>query len=210
MYKNLVEIGLKDFLNDYFCNQDWVMDKCIENIDAYVKIFDEDQKQILLNKFKNQKDFRRANDSFYELWIAYVFHQNGKFQIDYPDIIENGENIEVKNINTTPEELDRIKTLQPNIINDSPFPEDLNLQERFNLRFERQINKALPQISHRGKIYLIWDTTIKGFSKNKEEITRILNNLCDDKKIIYPKVEIIHLYFGDLKERVVNTVLIVP
>jgi hypothetical protein len=206
MYTNLVEIGLKEYLDNYFFNKTWIKDKCIENIDAYVSNLSESQKKILSKKFINQSDFIRANDSFYELWIAYVYHQNGQFQEESPDLIDNNINIEVKNINTTKEEIERIKKLVPNSRGANIFPQELNLKERFEERFERHFQKAKDQIKSDGKIYLIWDTTL-GFDMNKSEIEGILNDLCKEKSIDYPNIEIIHIYFGDLKEKVQNTQL---
>lgn len=207
MYKNLIDIGLKEYLDSYFSNQTWIKDKCLENIDNYVGNLSETQKVILSKKFINQKDFTRANDSFYELWIAYVYHQNGQFQEGSPDIIDNNINIEVKNINTTKEELKRVQNLIPYSVQTGPFPEETNLEERFKERFERHFGKAKGQIRSNGKVYLIWDTTLSGFSVNKEKVEKILNNLCSEKNIDYPNIEIIRIYFGDLKEKVENTVL---
>jgi hypothetical protein len=207
MYKNLINIGLEEYLNSYFFNETWIRDGCIENIDNYVGSLSEAQKKILSKKFTNQNDFTRANDLFYELLIAYTYHQNGQFQEGSPDIIDDSINIEVKNINTIKEELERIQNLTPNSVRTGPLPEESNIEDRFKERFERHFKKAKSQINSKGKVYLIWDTTLSDFSENKEKIESILNNLCNEEMKKYPDIEIIHIFFGDLKKKVDSTVL---
>lgn len=204
MYRNLINIGLEHYLDSYFCNNNYIDDKCIENINNYVGTLEEAQKKILLEKFQNQRDLTRLNDMFYELWIAYVYHQNAFFQDEQGsvDMIDSGVSIEVKNINTTPEELDRIKDIKPGIINTGPFPREINIEERFKERFERHFIKAEKQLNNNGIIYLIWDTTLYNFDANKEKITRILNNLIKEKQSSNPNIKITHCYFGDLKRKV--------
>lgn len=210
LYKNLVDIGLKEYLNSIFSNDEWFSVAYLEKLDIFVAKKDNLQKEILRRKFQPIKDHTSANDHFYELMIALVFHHNGLFQdsqsvISSPDLIDGGICIEVKNINAEPEEIERIKKIVPDTISHGPFPSDLNFKKRFTEKFSYRVDKGKKQINNDGIIYLIWDTAGKGSTKRKPEIDILLNKLSSEEMERNPGVKIITLNFADLRRMVAES-----
>ncbi len=116
MYPHLIEIGLQKYLNNYFFNKEWLLEKHLENLDKFIASKDEKQRDILKGKFSKINEHVSLNDHFHEIMVAYIFHPKGIFQEDgflggSPDIIDNGILIEIKTINPSPKELERIKIL---------------------------------------------------------------------------------------------------
>ena len=207
MYKHLVEIGLENYLNEYFFNQSWLTESYLEKINKYVGCFTQEQKTILKKKYSKISDHRSANDHFYELMVGYVFHPNGFFLDDNisggsPDIVDSNVKIEIKAINAPAAEIEREKTIVPDSVSYGPFPDDDCYESRFTEKFNFRVNKAKRQISDSGFIYIIWNSTLKGWSKRKPIIEALLDNLSKEAETKCPGIKIKTICFEDLRELV--------
>lgn len=205
LYKNLIDIGLKNYLNTYFFNKEWFEEIYLKKLDAFVAKKSKNQKDIIRSKFKSLTDHAIINDHLYELMIAIAYHPTGEFQDNpssefSPDLIDNGVNIEVKNINAEPSEIERIKLIDPDGVSNGPFPDDANFEARFRKKFSLRVDKAKQQISNKGKVYIVWDTSLKGSTERIPRIEKLLKDLCEQEKHLSPDVEIVTLDFEKLRE----------
>jgi hypothetical protein len=207
LYKNLVDIGLKNYLDVYFSNEEWFLEAYLEKLDVFIANKGIRQKNILRRKFQYVTDHLVVNDHIYELLVALVFHPNGLFQdnppeTSSPDIIDGEICIEVKNINAEPKEIERIKTIVPNTVSYGPFPNDSDFEKRFNEKFSHRVNKAKKQIGNSGIIYIIWDTAIMGSAKRKSKIDKLLKKLSLEEMKQNPSIQIKTLDFENLRKLV--------
>lgn len=209
MYKNLVKIGLRKYLDTYFVSEKWVSETYMEVVNTYVGLKTEREQNILRKKFERITDHSEANDHFNELLIGTAYHPKGVFQEDNatggsPDLLDNGIAIEVKTINAPPKEIERQKTILPGVVYYGPFPDDNNFENRFADKFNLRLEKARNQIGNSGLVYIVWDSTINGWSERKNKIIEVLDRLVSEHKNEYPEVTIKHIFFGDLRDLVVN------
>lgn len=207
MYKNLVEIGLKKYLDEYFFNKSWSAKSYLEKLDSYVGALGIEQKEILNKKYSKISNHRSINDHFYELMVGYVFHQSGIYPDDNifggsPDIIDGNVLIEVKAINAPATEIERVKIIVPDSVSWGPFADDKDFESRFKEKFDFRVDKAKEQISNKGLIYIIWDSTLKGWTSRRSQIEILLKMLGEDFESSYPEIKIKSIYFGDLIEMV--------
>jgi len=205
----LIDIGLEDYLDTYF-DKEWVIEDYLEKLDAFVARKSNDQRNILHCKFKPLTDHTSITDHLYELMIGVTFHSRGEFQNNNPtgpspDIIDKGVNIEVKNINAEPDEIERTKTIIPGAVSYGPFPDDANFTVRFKEKFLLRVTKAKKQIADKGIIYIIWNTSVKGSTERKPKIQKLLDDLCVEEKSKSPDIEIITIDFVDLRELVAKS-----
>lgn len=207
MYENLVEIGLKEYLNEYFFNQAWFSESYLEKLDSYVNTLNLEQKEILRKKYSKISDHRSANDHFYELMVGSVFHPKGTYPDDNvdggsPDIIDNNMMIEVKAINAPAAEIEREKTIIPDSVSHGPFPDDVDFESRFKEKFAYRVNRAKKQISDKGLIYIIWNSTLKGWSERKPQIEALLDELSKSAESDCVGIKIRPICFEDLRKMI--------
>jgi hypothetical protein len=205
MYENLVQIGLRNYLDKYYDSKEWFSETYIEVINTYVGLKTDIEKSILLKKFESITSHSEANDHFNELMIGAAYHPKGIFQKDNvtggsPDLVDKGISIEVKTINAPPNEIERHKSTTPGVVYSGPFPEDVNFENRFTDKFNLRLEKARMQINNFGLVYIVWDSTIRGWSGRKDKIEKLLNRLASEHKTKYPNITIKHIFFGDLRE----------
>ena len=96
--------------------------------------------------------------------MACAFHPNGLFQKEVyktksVDLVDNGIQIEVKTINASPDEIERIKELKADSARYS-LPKDTEYESRINTKFKQRVKKAKKQIKNNGIVYIIWDSTL--------------------------------------------------
>ncbi len=208
-YTNLVNIGLRDYLNTYFFYKEWYRETYLERLDTFVACKSDEQKNILIKKFEHLTDHVIINDHLYELMIGAVFHPNGAFQNvtlgSSPDIIDQGVNIEIKNINSEPEEIERVKIMIPNTVSYGPFPSDSDFENRLRKKFLLRVDQGKKQIQNKGIIYIIWDTSLKGSTERIPKIEKLFRNLCVEEKKLSPDVTIVTFDFEKLRRLVSNT-----
>ncbi len=206
MYQSLINIGLKKYLDDYFCNKKWHFEQYLENLNLFVAFKDDKQKKILKEKFSKKLNHLSINDHIHELMVACAFHPMGLFQNETTDksfdLIDNRIQIEIKTINASPNEIERIKTLRLNSFGNSP-PEDTEYESRIRKKFKQRIDKAKEQLKNHGIVYLIWDSDFGiGWDDRKKEIAQLLKKLISEEKQFSPNLEIIAVYFEDLRTMV--------
>jgi len=209
-YKNLIDIGLEDYLDTYFFGKEWVIEDYLEKLDKFVARKEENQKNILRKKFQSLTNHTIINDHLYELMIGVTFHPMGEFQDSSsdelsPDILDNGVSIEVKNINAEPSEIERIKKIIPDNISYGPFPSDSNFESRYRDKFSLRVTKAKRQVAGKGIIYIVWNTSLKGSTGRKPKIENLFKELIAEEKLQSPDIEIIAIDFQDLRELVVKS-----
>lgn len=210
LYKNLVGIGLSSYLDTYFFNDTWTVEPYLEKLDQFVSQKNNKQKEILHRKFHSLNNHTIINDHLYEIMIGAVFHPAGDFQDNdstenSPDIIENNIKIEVKNINAEPAEIERVKRIIPDTMSYGPFPDDSNFEQRIREKFSQRVDKAKLQISGKGIIYIIWDTSLKGSTERKPKIKNLFATLISNEKEKFPDIEIVAIDFQDLRNLVAKT-----
>lgn len=118
--------------------------------------------------------------------------------------------IEVKTIHSPKDEIIRISKSVPNVMyiynndtNSLPTDNESRIAEKFNFRIE----KATEQIGrNNGLIYVIWDTTLHGFTQNKTRFENILSDLVRKKINRNKNINIKCIYQGDLDEKVGATI----
>jgi len=207
MYENLVKIGLKKYLDKYYSPRGWFSETYMEFVDTYVGLKSQEEQKILLKKFERIQNHHEVNDHFNELMIGTAYHPKGVFQEDNtqggsPDLVDKGISIEVKSINAPPKEIERQKAILPGVVYSGPFPDDENFENRFTDKFHLRLAKARDQIGNSGLVYIVWDSTIQGWSERKDRIAEVLDKLISEHKKEYPEICIKHIYFGDLRELV--------
>jgi len=210
MYQSLVKIGLKKYLNEYFFNKEWLSEEYLEKLNSFVALKSKEQQAILKNKFTKKLSHLSANDHLHELLIACAFHPNGLFQKEIPDtsssdIIDNGILVEIKTINASPDEIERIKALVPNSVRNS-LPKDNEYEARICQKFKQRIEKAREQVKDNGIVYIVWDSTfVINFRSRKTQIERLFERLILTEKKKSPNLKIQIVYFEDLREKVAKT-----
>jgi hypothetical protein len=205
MYENLVKIGLKSYLDKYYDSKEWFSETYMEVVNTYVGSKTDIEKDILWKKFECITSHSEAGDHFNELLIGAAYHPEAIFQEDNvtggsPDLVDKGISIEVKTINAPPKEIERQKTTTPGVTFSGSFPEDVNFEKRFTDKFNLRLEKARMQINNSGLVYIVWDSTIKGWSDRKNKIENLLNKLASGHKAEHLDITIKHIFFGDLRE----------
>jgi|GEM_PF-3035699 len=204
MYLNLVEIGLKCYLDSYFVDG-WTHDSFVISLNKFVGKKSSGQKRILKSKFSKKQKHLFTNDILHELMVACVFHPNADFLTEgnskTHDLLDGGIKIEVKTINASTEENDRIEAIVDGAIRNS-IPEDLDYKNRIKTKFNLRVDKAKEQIGT-GVIYIIWNSDlVKRWEERKREIEAFLSFLVSEQKKLLRNIEIRTIYFEDLKEKI--------
>ena len=206
MYDHLVEIGLKNYLDSYFFNQTWIVEDYLQKLDLYVSTLPVEQQKILRLKYSSNRDHLQQNDLLHELLVASVFHPNGSFIHETTseksaDILDGSIRIEIKTINASPTEVERVKIMDPGTVR-TMVPRDDYYEDRIRRKFRLRIDKAVEQLSGSGLVYLVWDSDLTGnWSDRKERIEKLFTELVAAEENLHPNLIIKSIYFGDLRER---------
>jgi len=188
-------------LDDYFFNQGFQHEIWLATLESFVKSLSNNQKLVLKSKFSNKLSNLSKNDLLHEIMVACAFYPKAIFNADGgADLIDDQNHIEIKTINASSVEIERIKVLVPNSQRPS-IPKDNQFQNRFENKFNLRFQKATQQVKHEGIIYIVWDSdNVVGWNSRKQEIEILLKRLVEKNKINEPKIIVKAIYFGDLRE----------
>ena len=201
MYQSLQSIGLKTYLDGYFFNGQYLHEKWLKRLDYFVSCLSEEQKVILKKKFQKNLPHLSKNDLLHELMVACAYYPQAQFNgASGADLINGEISIEVKTINASPTEVERIKNLIPDSTRTS-IPEDIDFEKRFENKFQVRARKAVEQLKHVGILVIVWDSDlVVGWEGRKKKIETLLNRLAENNKRSELNVEIKTVFFGDLRE----------
>ncbi|MEK7540696.1 MAG: hypothetical protein AAB529_00425 [Patescibacteria group bacterium] len=116
-YNSLIEIGLADYLMTRG-GGDIIEEKWMVNLGSYISNLTDKNKRILKNKIEKKKNETHSqhNDALHEISIAYAFYDSVNFleennNISTPDFCSNGIHVEVKTINNSNVEKNRLNDI---------------------------------------------------------------------------------------------------
>ncbi|MDO8594108.1 MAG: hypothetical protein Q7R93_01150 [bacterium] len=206
MYQSLQSIGLKSYLDKYFFSREYLQECWLTKIDIFVGNLSDVQKLVLRQKFKPNITHLSANDLVHEIMIACAFYPQAFFNPSSgADLMDNGHPIEVKTINASLAEIERILNLQPDsrrmqIKDDNSTSRNNAFKKVFRRKFNSRFKKAAEQVNHSGIVYMVWDSDfVPGWENRKWEIGTMLKGLAEKRKHTEPKVDIKTIYFEDLR-----------
>lgn len=201
MYPSLQSIGLKLYLDEYFFNEEHIQERWLTKLDAFVENLSDDQKLVLKEKFKSNLPHLSKNDLLHEIMVACAFYPQAKFNGGAgPDLVDGNICIEIKTINTSPIEVERVKNLVPNSTRYS-IPKDGGFEKRIESKFDFRFKKAIKQINHDGTIIIVWDSDlVVRWESRKRKIETLLKTLVEREKPKESKVIVKTIFFGDLRE----------
>lgn len=209
MYQSLQSIGIKSYLDKYFFNRGYLQEHWLTKIDIFVGNLSDIQKSVLREKFKPNIIHLSANDLVHEIMIACAFYPGATFNPSSgADLMDNGHLIEVKTINASLDEIERITNLQPDLgqiqINNGDLTSrNDEFKKVFRRKFNSRFRKAAEQVNHKGVVYIVWDSDfVPGWENRKQKIRILLGELIEKKKLKEPRVDIKTIYFEDLRSAV--------
>lgn len=220
LYSSLIELGLKDFLKTRGHGK-IIKEKWAINLDVLVSKFTEEQKEILKNKINKKKNETHAqhNDVFHELSIACAFYDNVNFLKENkcaltPDFCSGSASVEVKTINNSNEEKDRLSELNKGL-----YCEHRKYDENFTKNFKKlsiqaiikkfneHIQKAQQQLGEDGgHIWVVYaPDSPPSFNEDEQLKLEIENKFKEIVKTVPEQYKISYIHFGDLRDKLEKT-----
>ncbi len=214
MYTSLIEIGLEDYLKarggGKIIEEKWTI-----NLDSFVSSLTDEQKKILRNKIfkKKNETHLQHNDLFHEIGIACAFYDNISFleesnTISKPDFRSNNTSVEVKTINNSEEEQERLFTLNkgPNCVIQGIYKNERKSSVNAVVsKFKDHIEKAKKQLSETGgHIWVVYAIdSPPGFDEDaalKLEIENGFNTVMKDS--LSEGITIRFIHFVELRDKI--------
>lgn len=213
LYKSLIEIGLEDYLKARGGGK-IIQERWTVNLDFLVSKFTKEQKEILKNKINEKKNETHAqhNDIFHEISIACAFYSNVNFLSESkdtltPDFRFGSTNVEVKSINNSNEEKNRLSELDKGprcehkpIRNDENF---INSSvQAITKKFKEHIEKAKKQLgADGGDIWVVYaHDSPPGFSQDERLKLEVENKLDEIIKTLSTEYKVRYIHFGKLRD----------
>jgi len=219
LYNSLIEIGLEDFLKKRG-GGNIIEEKWTVNLDSYVSTLSDKQKGILKNKIEKKKNETHSqhNDIFHEISIACAFYNNINFleennNVSTPDFRSDNTNVEVKTINNSNTEKERLHELDKGPRCEI-YKYDENLTENFRSssiqaiikKFKDHVEKAKKQLGvNGGHIWVVYAAdSPPNFNEDENLRLEIENNFDEIIKKLPNKngTCIRYIHFGDLRDKI--------
>lgn len=219
LYNSLIKIGLEDYLkergNGKLIKENWTV-----NLDLFVSKLPVKQIKILRHKVKKKKNetHLQHNDMFHEISIACAFYKNINFLVENnssltPDFRADNTNVEVKTINYSNAEKERLSELDKGIFC-KIMKTDNSSQENFKIstvqaitnKFNYHIKKAQKQLGmNGGHVWVVYATDSPiNFHENEKLRSEIENNFDEIIKNLPNKNRLCirYIFFGDLRDKI--------
>ncbi len=234
MYKNLTNVGLKEYLDVLCGGPMWHEDSWLKKLDIFAGTLSEENLRIVRLKFGVNDTHQQKDDNVNELMIACAYHptadfiptQEGRKTSDLFDRSRNLK-IEVKFLHEGEDETNRHRSDEFCAFSRPLSGSELERRKTATTTFlgtkkcQELLDKAVSQLEDEGKIYLVYDYNLlsrdnRGTREEPnwtapvhaplsgEEVGKVIKNYCTNFLTAYPNVSIEVIYFGDLRKRVAN------
>ena len=220
LYNSLIEISLEDFLKTRG-GGNIIEEKWTVNLDSFVSNLKDEQKRILKNKIEKKKNETHSqhNDVFHEISVACAFYGGANFleenkNMFMPDFYSGGINVEIKTINNSDVEKNRLSDISecPRCVISNGWDEnkikifmDLAVNAMVK-KFNDHIQKAMKQLgAGGGHVWIVYAIDYpSGFHKYEELKLEIENKFDETIKALPIKYKVGYIHFGKLRDEIKN------
>ena len=231
MYEHLNNIGLENYIKKC-CGGKTHEDSWLRGLDTFVGRIEKDSIEVLRLKFSKISNHSQITDTLNEVMVACIFHPLATFikegTYKTPDLYDKSRNVyvEIKSLNEGDDEKERHKSdsfldISRVLSETEKSIKKQKILENIYKKACDHFSKATCQLNNQGIIYLVYDynlffrdktgtnnqpcftnTQVKIVSQN--DVLACIRKATDDFIKIHPCISISPVYFGELRNRIIE------